>query len=251
MNVKLFTLLTLLLSTGVSATQSLYQKQNTQQLSIEFWGTHKALQSEHPLRLEKVLKLAEDNQVVLQYPLAITLFDNSDKAIKEATALKNTVLNQMIQYNLVAHPFYKFIQQSTFSPRILSNIDIDKVRLNKGQNPLLTGQLLLSSPKRIENVLYLGNLSKIHTVTNLPGVPLHEQLNYLQEKKIIDRTTFPFLIYPDGKVEHPYQGNWSTKEYYLPPLTIVYFPFEIEGKSEMDENIIKLLLQRRPTSTKN
>lgn len=78
------------------------------------------MQFQQAARLESLLKHAQEQQVTLQYPLAVTLFDNSETAVQESTALKNSVLNQMIQHNLVAHPFYKFIQQNQFAPRVLS-----------------------------------------------------------------------------------------------------------------------------------
>ncbi|MCV5753539.1 hypothetical protein OFN51_32575, partial [Escherichia coli] len=73
-------------------------------LNVELVGTGKTLQFQRAARLESVLKHAQEQQVALQYPLAVTLFDNSETAVQESTALKNSVLNQMIQHNLVAHP---------------------------------------------------------------------------------------------------------------------------------------------------
>ncbi len=163
MNKRLLSLLSLSLTATILATPTTVQAQNPppSPLNIELVGTGKALQFQQAARLESVLKHAQEQQVTLQYPLAVTLFDNSETAVQESTALKNSVLNQMIQHNLVAHPFYKFIQQSQFAPRVLSAIDVDRIRLDKFDNPLLQGQLALSAPKREEKVLYVGNLEKV------------------------------------------------------------------------------------------
>ncbi|MDF4927439.1 YjbG polysaccharide synthesis-related protein, partial [Vibrio parahaemolyticus] len=96
----------------------------TQSLNVELLEVGKQLQFQGPTRLESVLALAKEQSVSQQYPLGTTLFDKSERAEKTSTALKSSVLNQMIQHNLVAHPFYKFIQKQSFAPRLLSAIDV-------------------------------------------------------------------------------------------------------------------------------
>ncbi|MDF4677514.1 YjbG polysaccharide synthesis-related protein, partial [Vibrio parahaemolyticus] len=102
MNKRLLSLLSLSLTATILATPTTVQAQNhiPSQLNIELVGTGKALQFQQAARLESVLKHAQEQQVTLQYPLAVTLFDNSETAVQESTALKNSVLNQMIQHNL-------------------------------------------------------------------------------------------------------------------------------------------------------
>ncbi|AUW03274.1 YjbG polysaccharide synthesis-related protein [Vibrio campbellii] len=251
MSKRLLSLLSLVSAVGITALPVIAQNQSLPPLQVELVGTGKALQFEQPARLEQVLRLAQEQQVILQYPLATALFDSSDSAKQETTALKNSVLNQMIQHNLIAHPLYKFIQKSQFAPRVLSNLDIDKVRLDKLENPLLNGQVSLSAPPREEKVLYLGNIGKIFTVRNQAGISLYEQLHNLQQSEIGDLSQPPILIYPDGSVAQPQFGNWFTKKYYLPPLTLVYVPFEEFDHSKIDQDIVKLLTQRKLTSTKN
>ncbi|MCR9542087.1 capsule biosynthesis GfcC family protein [Vibrio alginolyticus] len=250
MNKRLLSLLSLSL-TIILATPATVRANNQSQLNVELVGKGKALQFEQATRLENILKHAQEQQVVLQYPLAVTLFDNSETALQESTALKNSVLNQMIQHNLVAHPFYKFIQRSQFAPRVLSAIDVDHVRLDKFDNPLLQGQLALSTPKREERVLYVGNVEKVYVVENQAGIALHEQVDNLRLSDIGELAYPPILIYPDGKVVNPHHGNWLTTQYYLPPLTIVYIPFDEIESSQMDKDIVALLTQRKPTSSKN
>ncbi|PFG45489.1 capsule biosynthesis protein GfcC [Vibrio sp. ES.051] len=253
MSRRLFPLLSLALVasmlTGPVVAKAEYN--NAPPLSVALLGTDKALQFEQPARLDRVLKLAQDQQQVLQYSLAVTLFDDSEKAQQESTALKNFVLNQMIQHNLVAHPFYKFLKQSQFAPRVLSAIDIDQVRLDKFDNPLLTGQFTLSASPREEKVLYVGNVDQIYNVKNQAGIPLQQQVENLQNGEIGKLAYPPIVIYPDGNVIQPHHGNWLTTQYYLPPLTMVYIPFGDFEQSPMDQDIVKLLVQRKPTSSKN
>ncbi|HHX8599915.1 capsule biosynthesis GfcC family protein [Vibrio alginolyticus] len=253
MNKRLLSLLSLSLTATILATPTTVQAQNhtLPPLNIELVGTDKTLQFQHAARLESVLKHAQKQQVALQYPLAVTLFDNTETTVQESTALKNSVLNQMIQHNLVAHPFYKFIQHSQFAPRVLSAIDVDHIRLDKFDNPLLQGQLALSAPKREEKVLYVGNLEKVYAVENQAGVALHEQIDNLRSSDIDELAYPPILIYPDGKIVHPHHGSWLTTQYYLPPLTVVYIPFDEFETSQMDKDIVALLAQRKPTSSKN
>ncbi|HHF3094363.1 TPA: YjbG polysaccharide synthesis-related protein [Vibrio diabolicus] len=221
----------------------------TQSLNVELLEVGKQLQFPGPTRLESVLALAKEQSVSQQYPLGTTLFDKSERAEKTSTALKNSALNQMIQHNLVAHPFYKFIQKQSFAPRVLSAIDVDKVRLNKFDNPLLHGNYVLVSPLREEKVFYLGNLNSVYSVKKQAGIPLQRQIENLKSN-IGTLSTPPVLIYPDGHVVKPHHGAWLTTQYYLPPLTLVYVPFDDLEYSEMDQDIVRLLTQLIPNSAK-
>ncbi|MFH4562433.1 YjbG polysaccharide synthesis-related protein [Vibrio diabolicus] len=221
----------------------------TQSLNVELLEVGKQLQFQGPTRLESMLALAKEQSFSQQYPLGTTLFDKSERAEKTSTALKNSVLNQMIQHNLVAHPFYKFIQKQSFAPRVLSAIDVDKVRLNKFDNPLLHGNYVLVSPLREEKVFYLGNLNSVYSVKEQAGIPLQRQIENLKSN-IGTLSTPPVLIYPDGNVVKPHHGAWLTTQYYLPPLTLVYVPFDDLEYSEMDQDIVRLLTQLIPNSTK-
>ncbi|MCF7454658.1 capsule biosynthesis GfcC family protein [Vibrio sp. A1-1] len=221
----------------------------TQSLNVELLEVGKQLQFQGPARLESVLALAKEQSVSLQYPLGTTLFDKSERANKTSTALKNSVLNQMIQHNLVAHPFYKFIQKQRFAPRLLSAIDVDKIRLNKFDNPLLRGNYLLASPLREEKVYFLGNLNSVYSIKEQAGIPLQTQIESLKSN-IGTLSTSPVLIYPDGHVVKPHHGAWLTTQYYLPPLTLVYVPFGDLEYSEMDQDIVRLLTQLIPNSIK-
>jgi hypothetical protein len=208
------------------------------------------LQFQQPARLADVLKQAQQQNLILQYPLGTTLFDGSDKALRDSKALKNSVLNQMIQHNLVAHPFYKYIQKHKFAPRMFSAVDLDDIRLDKFKNPLIDGEFSLVSIPREEKVFYLGNLDKVFSVKEQAGIPLKQQITNLK-KEIGELAHPPILIYPDGNVALPHHGSWLTTQYYLPPLTMVYIPFEQFESSEMDQDIVKLLTQLKPTSMKS
>ena len=251
MSKRLLSLLNLVGVVGIATLPAMAQNQSLSPLQVELVGTGKALQFEQPTRLENILKLAQEQNVVLQYPLAITLFDDSEQAQQESLALKSAVLNQLIQYKLADHPFYKFIQQSQFAPRVISAVDVDQIRLDKFNNPLLKGKFVLSAPERTEKVLYVGNVDKVYAIENQAGLSLHKQLSNLKNSEVGELTQPPILIYPNGDVVTPHHGSWLTKQYYLPPLTMVYIPFDNFAQSPMDQNIVKLLSQRKPTSLKN
>ncbi|WP_243975715.1 capsule biosynthesis GfcC family protein [Vibrio natriegens] len=223
---------------------------NASYLNVGLVGVGKQLQFEQPARLVDVLKQAQQQDLILQYPLGTTLFDSSEHSLLESTALKNSVLNQMIQHNLVSHPFYKYIQKNQFAPRLFSAIDLDDVRLDKFNNPLISGDLTLVSPQREEKTIYLGNLDNVYSIKEQAGIPLKQQITNLQSN-IGELAHPPILIYPDGKVAQPHHGSWLTTQYYLPPLTMVYIPFEKFETSEMDQDIVKLLTQLKPTSIKS
>ncbi|HIF6037011.1 TPA: capsule biosynthesis GfcC family protein [Vibrio parahaemolyticus] len=249
MSKQLITLLCLVMPLLSSYSLAQTETSTTQSLNVELLQVGKQLQFQGPARLESVLALASEHNVSLQYPLGTTLFDKSDRAEKTSTALKNSVLNQMIQHNLVAHPFYKFIKKQSFAPRALSAIDVDKIRLNKFDNPLLHGTYALATPLREEKVYYVGNLNNVYSVKDQAGIPLQRQIENL-ESNIETLSKAPVLIYPDGHVVKPHHGAWLTTQYYLPPLTLVYVPFGDFEHSEMDQAIVRLLTQLIPNSTK-
>jgi hypothetical protein len=252
MNKRLLSLLSfaLLAGTGVAPVSAQSTLEKSTNLNVELVGVGKQLQFQQPARLADVLKQAQQQNLILQYPLGTTLFDGSDKALRDSTALKNSVLNQMIQHNLVAHPFYKYIQKHQFAPRVFSAVDLDNVRLDKFRNPLIAGDLALVALQREEKIVYLGNLDDIYSVKEQAGIPLKQQLTNLKSD-IGELTNSPILIYPDGNVVQPHHGSWLTTQYYLPPLTMVYIPFDEFETSEMDQDIVKLLTQLKPTSMKN
>ncbi|EOX4457243.1 YjbG polysaccharide synthesis-related protein [Vibrio antiquarius] len=249
MSKRLITLFCLVMPLLSSYSLAQTETSTTQPLNVELLDVGKQLQFPGPTRLESVLALAKEQSVSQQYPLGTTLFDKSERAEKTSTALKNSALNQMIQHNLVAHPFYKFIQKQSFAPRVLSAIDVDKVRLNKFDNPLLHGNYVLVSPLREEKVFYLGNLNSVYSVKEQAGIPLQRQIENLKSN-IGTLSTPPVLIYPDGHVVKPHHGAWLTTQYYLPPLTLVYVPFDDLEYSEMDQDIVRLLTQLIPNSAK-
>ncbi|MCA0935159.1 capsule biosynthesis GfcC family protein [Vibrio alginolyticus] len=233
-------------------TSTAYAQSTTEQapsLNVELTAVGKELQFSQAARLSDVLKQAQQQDLILQYPLATTLFNGSEEALRESASLKNSVLNQMVRYNLNTHPMYQFIQQHQFAPRLLSAIDLDDVRLDKFNNPLLIGELALISQPREGKITYLGNVNKVYSVTDQSGIPLQDQIKSL-EGDIGKLTNPPVIVYPDGKVIQPHHGSWLTTQYYLPPLTMVYIPFDEYETSKMDQDIVQLLTQLKPTVMK-
>ncbi|TNZ67514.1 YjbG polysaccharide synthesis-related protein, partial [Vibrio parahaemolyticus] len=102
------------------------------------------------------------------------------------------------------------------------------------------GNLSLHTPKRTDKVLFLGNLDKIVVIKDQQGIPLS---NILENIGAVydNRKPYPVIIYPDGNVVTPAKGSWRNTYYYLPPLSIVYFPFDDYQQSELDQNIVELL----------
>ncbi|CAE6880566.1 hypothetical protein ACOMICROBIO_FLGHMIGD_00211 [Vibrio sp. B1FLJ16] len=246
LNIALTSLI-LLANTSTASAQS--TSEQAPSLNVELTAVGKEMQFSQAVRLSDVLKQAQQQDLILQYPLATTLFNSSEEALRESASLKNSILNQMVRYNLNTHPMHQFIQQHQFAPRLLSAIDLDDVRLDKFNNPLLNGQLTLISPRRVEEITYLGNLDKIYSVKGQAGIPLQDQIKSL-EGDIGKLTNPPVIIYPDGKVIQPHHGSWLTTQYYLPPLTMVYIPFDEYETSKIDQDIVQLLTQLKPTVMK-
>ena len=151
--------------------------------------------------------------------------------------------------------FEKALEQDKFRPcggQDLSTFGWTKALGKHGQMLSHFSQSsILVCAKREEKVLYVGNVEKVYAVENQAGIPLHEQITNLRSSDIGELAYPPILIYPDGKIVHPHHGSWLTTQYYLPPLTMVYIPFDEFETSQMDKDIVALLAQRKPTSSKN
>ncbi|NDJ82647.1 YjbG polysaccharide synthesis-related protein [Vibrio campbellii] len=210
------------------------------QTTVELTGLQKSLNFDGKVRLVEIMKASQQHGASMDYPLATTLFDESEEAKEYASSLKSFVLNQLMQKNLISHPFYKFIQDNAFSKRVLSDLDLDELRLKKDRNPLISGEYSLITPDRSDRILLLGNLDSVNILKNQQGLPLSDILTNLND--IYDsRNPYPVIIYPDGKVVEPHKGHWKSTYYYLPPLSIVYFPFADFRSSELDKSIVELL----------
>ncbi len=241
--------LVLLANTSIAAINAQSNTEQAPYLHVELTTVGKELQFSQAARLVDVLKQAQQQGLSLPYPLATTLFDHSESALSESTALKDSVLKQMAQHNLSTHPFYQYIQKQQFAPRLLSAIDLDEIRLDKLNNPLLHGDLALTSAPREEMVIYLGNVKKNHATKDQAGIPLKQQIINLKQY-LGEQPHSPVLIYPNGNVVNPHDGSWLSTQYYLPPLTMVYIPFYEYETSKMDQDIVQLLTQLKPIELK-
>jgi hypothetical protein len=215
---------------------------NTEQapLSIDLWQQGKTLNFSAPERLDTTILTAKANNLAIEYPLATTLFDESKQAQAEVSELKYSVLYSLIQQDLAAHPFYQFVQRQQFSKRVISSIDLDQIRLKDTKNPLLAGHFTLVAPKRNNKIWYIGNLNSVHSFRSLTGLSITDQQTQLKNM-LGQEIQSPILIYPDGKVVESKMGYWLNEQFYLPPMTIVYVPFEHYATSDLDKNIVKLL----------
>ncbi len=217
-------------------------KSNDPALSVELLGKHKLLQFENEIRLSDIIILAQENGLSLSYPLASTLFDSSPDAENASKELKLKVLSQLEKLGEESSSIYGFIEGNDFSPRLISHLDFDDIRLDKRTNPLLKGTLTLSAPERVESIIFIGNIKKTYKTNNYKGLPLSSVLENIAPLAK-DMKVAPVVIYPDAHIAFPKPGSWDTKEYYLPPLSIVYIPFEEYKTSQLDRDIVKLLTQ--------
>ncbi|MDW2276056.1 MULTISPECIES: capsule biosynthesis GfcC family protein [unclassified Vibrio] len=192
-------------------------------------------------RLHQALTALEKHNVYLTYPLSTTLFSLNPSDVEQARLSKERVLDLMKEYKLNKTELFNFIQRSGTSKRVISNIDLDTVRLNKKNNPLLKGKYILSVGERGIPLLVLGNTPKVATIPTEENMSLSSLLN--DETSLFKNLEHaPVLIYPDGKLTQSHIGNWKTKSYSLPPGTIIYIPFYKFEKSPLDKAIVELLI---------
>ncbi|WP_394145896.1 capsule biosynthesis GfcC family protein [Vibrio atypicus] len=209
-------------------------------LSLKLWYQDKTLNFPDATRLGSALLTSQTHGLVYEYPLATSIFDESEPARAKIANLKYSVLYSLIELDLADHPLYKFIESQQFGKRVVSNVDIDNVRLQNKENPLLSGNYSLASPKRTDIVWLLGDIRYTQSFKRLTRLPFEEQKASIS-KIIGKKINSIVLIYPDGHTVKPEIGYWLNNQYYIPPMTIIYVPFDHNDASTLNNNIIKLL----------
>lgn len=192
-------------------------------------------------RLSQALTAIEKHNVYVTYPLSTTLFSLNPSDVKQTRLNKEYTLDLMKEHKLNKTEFFNFIQRSSYFKRVISNIDLDNIRLNNKSNPLLKGKYALSVGKRESPLLVLGNTPNIETISAKENISLRSLFNTDSSLfKNIEHA--PVLIYPDGKITQSHIGSWKTKSYSLPPGTIIYIPFYKFESSPLDKTIVELLI---------
>lgn len=204
------------------------------ELSITTHSPDYNLSFDQPVRLVDALNVAQSNKVVITYPLAayIATLTPSAEFIAEVEDNLNIVSSEA-QATAFAH----YLKQQTFNEKLIHNLDIDVIRLDERQNPLLRGDLALFTPNKSQPIVVGAVTNQEHQLKT--GTSLESQWNDIDFLDAAQKHQ-PIIIQPDGTVFKTDIGYWVSQEHYLAAGSIVYVPF-FSPDSTFDNAAIELL----------
>lgn len=225
-------------------------------LKVDIPKEYYSLQYPEPARLDTILMdvvtNSKSNQLQV-YPLANQLF-NLTKDIK-AQQLKTEVLDSLKQL----HQSYRDDQKKTSIKMLIEQIeqwkvgyrefislDLDQVRIDPTQNPLLNGEYEFIVQSRSNQIHLTGLLRSPTTITFSPARTLSDVMDRIQTLPS-SSNSYAWVVYPDGhyiKAGHAYWNNQNTN---LTPGSFVFVGFNSNTPEfeALEENIVKLISMRK------
>ncbi|MGR5238554.1 capsule biosynthesis GfcC family protein [Vibrio alfacsensis] len=202
-----------------------------------------------PTRLQQVLS---DSSIYLpkeSAPLTIKLYrDDSDYLDK----LKEQVITQLDKLKSIndglgdIKPLITMIEELHYQTRVLNTLDIDLVRLDIKNNPLLEGKFELVAAKRPMKVSVVGLVTEPVDVLHSPFT---EVSDYLKQTKISEggSNSFAWIIFPDGKVKKNGFAYWNNEHTTVPPGSTIFIGFDDDNESliKLEQAITTLLISKK------
>ncbi|MCD9464085.1 hypothetical protein CJF25_14010 [Photobacterium phosphoreum] len=220
------------------------QGNNSQKINIEY---------SEPIRLLTLIKDAKEIRQAKKTSSTYWLGSSLSKLIqpqKKQALIKN--LKQLSIKHERSQPLSisfsnnaQWVEKNIHNTRIITPIDIDKVRLNKNHNPLLKGGYKLTLANRPNNILILGAINKPQ---KLLWYPRKSASYYLQKIALIDDAdkSNVIVIQPDGiKTNHPI-AYWNNQHINISPGSIIYVNYKslLHDYSILNNMLSSILINR-------
>ena len=139
----------------------------------------------------------------------------------------------------------QWLQQHIKTQRLPVAIDIDKVRLNKKDNPLLNGQYQLRLANRPTSVIIIGAIKKPQQLDWQPRMAAKE---YVAQVTPIDiaANSYVTVIQPDGVIQQHPIAYWNNSHNDIAPGAIIYLGYQsvFHDYSKLNHDISSMLTNR-------
>ncbi|PSW60639.1 polysaccharide synthesis [Photobacterium kishitanii] len=210
-----------------------------------------SLQYAEPVRLAQVVSDSLKLRTVTAAPywLGSSLTTTTEPATKSALIKQLTQLSQHHSDDVaISHSFAntaQWLQQQIKTQRLAVAIDIDKVRLNQTDNPLLTGNYQLQLANRPTSVTVIGAIEKPQQLDWQPRMAAND---YLAQVTPIDIATNSYVtvIQPDGVIQQHSIAYWNNNHADIAPGAIIYLGYQslFHDYSGLNHDISSMLTNR-------
>ncbi|CAE6881251.1 hypothetical protein ACOMICROBIO_GDFFDHBD_04337 [Vibrio sp. B1REV9] len=207
------------------------------------------LQYQEAVRLDQVLSDALKQTAIQKqtntFDEGYRLFDTNKQEITDE--LYNSVVLRLKKlaadddYSTAAEQLLQQIQSYQYAYRIVTSLDIDKVRLDLSRNPKMPGDYELSLSER-PSVVYLAGLAAPKPVT---FSSFYDVANYLEQGKLIHQASqsFAWVIAPNGTTSKVGIAYWNNQHSHVIPGSIIFVGFDSSSSelADLEQDIISLL----------
>lgn len=210
-----------------------------------------SLQYAEPVRLAQVVSdsLKQRTLSGAPYWLGSSLSTTTEPETKPALITQLTQLSQQHRDDApVSRSFAntaQWLQQHIHSQRLPVNVDIDKVRLNKADNPLLNGNYQLQLANRPTSIMIIGAIEKPLSVKWQPRMAAKEYLAQVTPITIAANSEVT-VIQPDGVIQQHPIAYWNNNHNDIAPGAIIYLGYQsvFHDYSELNHAISSMLTNR-------
>lgn len=204
-----------------------------------------------PVRLAQVVSdsLKQRTVATVPYWLGSSLSTTTEPKTKQALITQLTQLSQQHRDDAAVSESFantaQWLQQHILYQRLPVNIDIDKVRLNKADNPLLNGDYQLQLANRPTSVTVIGAIEKPQTLNWQPRMAAKEYLAQVTPLAIAANSEVT-VIQPDGVAQQHPIAYWNNNHKDIAPGAIIYLGYQslFNNYSDLNHAISSMLINR-------
>ena len=204
-----------------------------------------------PVRLAQVVSDSLKQRTLTEPPywLGSSLSITTEPKTKQALITQLTQLSQQHRDDAVISGSFantaQWIQQHIHHQRLPVSIDIDKVRLNKTDNPLLNGNYQLQLANRPTSVVIIGAIEKPQTMKWQPRMAAKEYLAQVTPLTIAANSKVT-VIQPDGVIQQHPIAYWNNNHNDIAPGAIIYLGYDalFHDYSGLNQAISSMLINR-------
>ncbi|PTB31245.1 capsule biosynthesis GfcC family protein [Photobacterium phosphoreum] len=210
-----------------------------------------SLQYAEPVRLAHVISdsLKQRTMTETPYWLGSSLSTTTEPQTKSVLIKQLTQLSQQHRDDASASESFantaQWLQQHIKTQRLPVTIDIDKARLNKKDNPLLSGNYQLLLANRPTSVTIIGAIEKPLSIKWQPRIAAKDYLDHVMPIDIAANSTVT-VIQPDGVMQQHPIAYWNNNHNDIAPGAIIYLGYQslFHDYSDLNHAISSMLINR-------
>ena len=196
-------------------------------------------------RLSQILLDARNSLDYSPYALGSALINRDSTLNQELKKKKQSLLKKLTaSSNIETENLHSILNELIFSYRELVSLDLEKIQINKKNDPKITGSYKLSLPKRPDFLFLIDplNSNRVIKIKMRPGYSL---VNYVDEYAQSSNGNKIRIVQADKTIINPKINNWNNNTYYLSPGSFIYIGLNqyIDNSNELNQAFLALLQQ--------